>query len=516
MPGDPNMPPYPTMPAYPTEQQELGALRDALSLQGPGWIEVQAPLGSGKTELLRRALADRDALVLQAAPLGSSDMLADFRVMLMDRLGELPRPRGPGVLPDPGGIPGWRTLFLGLVDWAQGRGRPLILALDGWDTLASGRKRLPRELAEALERAEARSAPFRVVLTMEAPHGSRALVESFPEPLAVVRLGPLPLREAARAQGGVDPRDAFLRWACLGGHRAHLPSAQPGATWENAVVDRVLRPLGDLHDAPLHRLRSSFHRPERYGSLARALAAGPLDWSEVLARTRGIGAGGQMAPYLKRLEEEGLMVTERPLGADPASRNRRYRLADPFWAFWMECVLPVRSRLLTDDPRRVWEEAIRPRLPTHLTRWLPRATAEWFRRHAAEALPAPGREVGAFWGGEAEFAVIAWLTNGQVCYVEAAWTEGEVGGEVYDDLARRMDRTRYGIGREARAPVLVLTGPASEALRRQVARNPLARILTLDDLMGSDWLETKRDPGTEGAPEMAFLPGGTPHGGGRR
>jgi hypothetical protein len=478
-------------PAPPPDPGPAEDFEAALGARRTGWMAIHGPAGAGKSALLSRLLAGRgrggrtgpSAVVLRASPLGDEDLLEDLRRAVLDALGEIPRPRVPGVLPDPGGAPGWREILLGLATRAVPAGRPLVLALDGWDEMVGARRRLPAELAEALEEGRRRGPPLLVVLTLRGEADAPELA-ALPEPLARVRLGPLSLREAARAQGGRGARDAFLRWACLGALPAQLPPGDPGETWEEAVMKRVLHPRGDLHDAPLARVRSAFRRPARYGSLLRALALGPMEWGWVLRETRGIRTGGQLAPYLQRLEAEGLVVSERPLEAPEDARSRRYRLADPFWAFWMSCVLPARSALLAADPAEVWRKRVLPALPAHLSRWLPLAVREWLGTHAQEVLPAPAREVGGLWGGEAAFDAVAWLTNGQICYVEAPWEEGVAEAALYDDLRARMTETRHGIGREARAPVLVVPGRAHEELRRRVARDPLARLLDLSDLMG--------------------------------
>lgn len=472
---------------------EMAALSSPLDRRTPGWIALWGPRGSGKTALVSRLLVDREATLLRAAPMDAADLLEDFRNQLSSRFGEVPAPTGPGVLPDPTGEPGWGRLFLGLADRAASGGRPITLVLDGWEEMVAARRRLPVELGEALERARRRDAPFRVLLTLELPPDATSRLKPLGEPLASVGLNALPLRLAGRAHGGRDPLDAFCRWACLGGERPNLPSGFTGESWEEAVVERVLRPGGDLHDRPLHRLRERFQRPERYGSLTRALGAGPMDWSALRKRTGGIREGGQMAPYLRRLETEGIVVSEQPLDAEPTSRRRRYRLADPFWAFWMTCVLPVRSLLATADPWAVWHRAVRPRLEPHLANLLTLAVREWMVEHADEQLPAPAREVGALWGGEADFALVAWLTNGQICYVDAFWGDKPVGAEAYRDLQGRMADTRYGIGREARAPIIVLSGPAEEPLRRRVAGDPLAHLLSVEDLMGRDGFNREGD-----------------------
>lgn len=358
-----------------------------------------------------------------------------------------------------------------------------MVAFDGWPILRGVRRRLEGEVARALERATDRRAPIHFVLVDE---GTGALDASpLPPPQAVLRTGALSLRAAARAQGGRDPWDAFFRWACLGGDPAHLPMDSVREGWDETVRRRVLSVGGDLHDRPLSALTARYQRPARYASLLRALAEGARDWASLRGRARGIESGGQMAPYLQQLEADGFVRTARPLGARPNSRSRRYRIRDPFLAFWFSCVLPGRSALARRrDPGSVWSEGVRPRLEAHFERWLPVAVEEWFAHHAAERLPASAREVGGVWGDDAEFQVVSWLTNGQICYVAARWSREASGAEVFEELKANMARTRYGIGREARTPVFVLPGGADPELRRRIAADPLALTLDMEDLMG--------------------------------
>lgn len=463
---------------------ESSALSEVLQRDQPGLVTVTGPGGRGKTALLRSVLTAEESIHFQAAPLTDEQLLGDFREFLRRRLGEVPEPRTPGVLPLPSGMGGWLSLFVGLVDRVEETGRPMTLALDGIEGLLA-RRRMPVELGEALDRARRRGLPFRVVLAGR----DQARIEELASPEGPLgsaelslRLPPLPFRVAGWGHGARNPRDAFLRWALLGDHPAHLPPDPPVGDLEEAVRSRVLSPGGDLFDAPLVRLEATFQRPARYTAILRALAPGPLDWSGLLERAPGIDSGGQLAPYLRRLEEEGMIVVDQPLDAPPDSRRRRYSLADPFFAFWFGWVLPHRSALSAPTAVDEWVSAVLPGPRVHLQGWMEEAARRWLHRHAAEAFGAPAREAGALWGGEAVFPVAGRLANGQVCYGMVEWGAPDAG--LPDEMTRRMAATRYGIGREARAPLFFLGEEGGEALRRLVAREPLARVVDLEDLMG--------------------------------
>jgi uncharacterized protein len=260
------------------------------------------------------------------------------------------------------------------------------------------------------------------------------------------------------------------------------------------VVERILTPGGDLHDAPLHRLTAQVQVPRRYLEILSALARGASGWGAMATRVAD-GAGNRLAPYLRRLEADGWIRVLHPLDGRAGGRQRRYALADPFSAFWFGHVLPLRSLLHREDPGRVWDRYLAPALPEYLALRLPELARLWIEGHAAERLPAAAREVGALWTGEVEVEVAARLANGQVCYgicqraVGMGPGSGTVGTpagdvELLTELERKMQEVRWGMGREARAPLVFLARGPSDELRRRVARTSLGRILTLEDLMG--------------------------------
>jgi len=466
--------------------REQAALEFALDGPGTRVVALVGSRGSGKTALLAAALQGRQSLHFQVADLPPGDLIADLRALAEAVLGQVPSSRRPGVLPLGPGRGEWLSLLKGIGDHVEESDEPFVLALDGFEALTGAHRRIEEELLEVVESAATRSVPLRLVLTARRAEAlgafAREEVAAWGQPTTLT-LGALPYRDAGWDRLELTPRDAFLRWAILGDHPDHVRPGYPGESLGAEVVRRVLDPRGDLFDAPLRRLEAGFRRPARYAGVLRALAAGTLDWSGILRSARGIDSGAQLAPYLKSLEEEGLVRVALPLDAGPRSRSRRYAPADPFLGFWFGWVLPYRSLLPSLGGEAVWRDFIRPGLEPHLQHWMEEAARRWIAEHAEEGLGAPAREVGALWGGEADFPVAGRLANGQVCYGLVEW--GASTDHLPREMERRMRETRYGIGRQARGALYFLAEKPGPWIRRSVARESFSRVVGLDELMGT-------------------------------
>jgi len=488
----------------------IEVLRARIRTPWPALHLLTGPAGVGKTVLLRQALAGHPAaLHWDVPPLEEDGALEDLDRLLSATLGELPAVRArPDLLPVPGAGLRWRERLegslLALAARGEASGGAGVLVLDGMEALTGARRRLPDEVLELWGEIRDRGLPVHLVTSWRNPSPPEWRREG--EPLELVTH---PFRSAARAHGARTAEEGFHRWAIFGHHAAHLPrSPHRGgregphlASLRDVVVERILTPGGDLHDAPLHRLAGQVQVPRRYLEILVALARGASAWGGMATRVAG-GAGNRLAPYLRRLEEDGWIRVLHPLDGRAGGRQRRYALADPFSAFWFGHVLPLRSLLHREDPGRVWDRHLAPALPGYLALRLPELARLWIQEHATERLPAAAREVGALWNGEVELDVAARLANGQVCYGICQGAaraddpddpddpderpDGTAAEDValFTELDRKMNDVRWGIGREARAPLVFLARSPSDELRRRVARTSLGRILTLDDLMG--------------------------------
>jgi uncharacterized protein len=486
------MPPLfarPPSPVGPYPVPGAPALRERLRTPWPALHRVEGPAGSGKTMLLREALSGRGGVLHWVVPpLEEEGLLADLDRVAGEVLGPLPAVERPDLLPLPGTGRGWALRIEGVLRALGARAASEkapsgVLVVDGAESLLGARTRLGEELQALWTRHRDAGGTTHLVLAYRGR--AHPAWEEAAGGEAPFRPGAVPFREAAARAlpGTADPRVRLDAWAIFGDHPGGLPPVPPDpeASLEDEVVRRILTPGGDLHDAPLRRLEGSLQAPRRYLGILRAMAGGADRWGEI-ARGAGAEAGNQVAPYLARLEEEGWIEFREPLDGRPGGRRRRYVLRDPFSAFWFGHVLPWRSLLAREDPRQLFRERIVPGLPEHRARWLPELALRWLTAHAPERLPAPVREVGGLWAGEVEILPAARLGNGQIVY-GGCDAGPDPGTPLLDGVLARMREVRWGIGREARGPILFVLDPPSDALRRRVAVDPLARLLTPTELM---------------------------------
>lgn len=309
-----------------------------------------------------------------------------------------------------------------------------------------------------------------------------------PDPVEVVRIDPGGHYDLARTAPHWRGRDLLLAWALFGG----LPSTWAGASAfgrggglpgpalpspsevMRACVSRAGAPLAS---APLDELQRRTQKTRRYAALLSAVAKGASNWRAVADALGAEGGPGGAGPYLHHLRRLGVVVAERPLDAPPKGRRTRYRLADPFEAFWWSVVHPVRSELISPDrAERAWADRIEPRLPDVLGAVMPQICRNFLRFGSAPLLGAVARRAGPLWGDGFDFPAAATLANGAVCYAHVHSGPDPAGLPALAALDAQVRRVRYGRDRQTRIRLLVSLAGFTEALRRESDRRPHVRL----------------------------------------
>lgn len=461
-----------SLPEIRGRARELGSLRTGFDQQEASVRWVVGLPGVGKTATVREAAADFHEVYHRVPPLSDPQQRSALAASLAGTVSS----RADGeVATSP---PTWDALFARLVDGAAER-RPTVLIVDDAHRWDEARARYAPALAGALRRARSLDRPVHVVLLApELP--TRSAGELDPAPPLAIR--PLTFRAALPFLPGATVHDRLRAWAVFGGLPGILRSLDTNAGLGTNVRRLILTSGGPLQEHPLHLLERHFQTPTRYAAILAALAAGEGDWSAVQAGVPDLSASGQAGPYLKRLEEVGLVEVRRSLDAPPRSRSRRYRITDPFFAFWYRFILPHRDRMAGGSAESLHADVIRPGLAAHTTSLFPQACRDYMTHDAMERLGANAREYGSLWGAGYDIPVAGVLASGSPFYGVVVGDDVLTGRSAFAALDTQIRETRYGFGRERRLRVLFIEGSVPSALQREAARRQDTLALGLDTL----------------------------------
>jgi hypothetical protein len=293
-------------------------------------------------------------------------------------------------------------------------------------------------------------------------------------------LGPLSLREALPFLPGDDGESRIGAYAVFGGNPARLRLLDPEASLATNIRRLVLNPGARLVREGLDVLERAVQSPSRYVAILRSLALGATDWSRIHEGVSDLTKSGQVAPYLSRLAELGLVETRRSLDAGPRSRNRHYRIRDPFHQFWYRFVLGHVERLVTGTGTEHWAEEIRPELDAHIETVFPEVCRQFMVEGASERFGSDAREVGGLWGPDYDLPVSGLLAFHGKC----VWA-GEARSGLVRELDREIRETRYGFGRERRLRVIFSRKAPGRELERAAAKRENLFLVGPEEIAGS-------------------------------
>jgi len=342
----------------------------------------------------------------------------------------------------------------------------------GWDALL-----------EAWAGIRGQALPVHLVLAGTGGTADRIADRTPDLPHDLLRLDPLPAAAWLTRDVTWSPDDRVRAAAVFGRSATLHESLDTARSLAANVRALLLRPDAPFLTHALDRVLADLQRPERYLRAISSLARGAREWGEVREAVGDLSSSGQLGPYMKTLEDLGMVVGERSLDARPRTRSRRWRLTDPHTAFWFGTILPLWDRLGVHAAAELWE-AVAPEVDAHTARALPVLVREWLEMPgAARLLGTSARETGGLWGDGYDIDVAGTLRNGAIVYVWTRWTGSAFTPEEIDVCLGQIRHTRYGFGRERRLKLFVQREPPDHTLARVDARDPEVMVIGAGSLV---------------------------------
>ncbi|MGC9496216.1 ATP-binding protein [Streptomyces sp. WG7] len=197
--------------------------------------------------------------------------------------------------------------------------------------------------------------------------------------------------------GAADAVDALL---ITGGFPEIVQSWPAGMARVDFLREAVTNPLSPLLVAGELSLLGEFPEASHARAVLEAVGSGERTFSTIAAQAGGTGAlpSGTLSPLLNALQAKRVVAADLPLSTKPDTKNKRYRIADPYLRFWLAFLrrgIPLiergRGDLALERIERSWTtwrgRAVEPVIRDSLLRLLPderwphtEATGGWWNR----------------------------------------------------------------------------------------------------------------------------------------
>ncbi|WP_435065057.1 ATP-binding protein [Halobaculum sp. EA56] len=448
---------------------ELEQLRDCYESESADLVVMYGRRRLGKSELVRRSIADRDSAVYyQAVESTAQNQLEQFAETATAQFPSLQNVRRD-----------WEALLetLGTED--------AVVVIDEFPFLIEEDDSLPSRIQRVWD-LELQETGMTLVLVGSSISVMEEKVLSGGAPLygrrtATIDLMPLGVSDARQFFPEYDPETAVTAWSIYGGTPYYLQTIDPDQQLGPNVQQTILSERGLLYSEPEFLLRTELRQPNTYFSILRALAHGRRTPNEI-AGMAGMESGS-LSTYLQKLRRLRLVERHIPVTESPtASKRGRYRISAPLFRFWFRFVYGNQDqlRLLDDD---AYDELVAPELANYVS--------PLFERLCQVKLPSlvdrRFRDIGQWWFKDHELDVLGLADEGLVAG-ECKFTARPVSEGVLADLERTASKVQWSEKPADGEPLYVLFSRSgyTEDLKRVAETRDDVRLYQLSDLISEE------------------------------
>jgi uncharacterized protein len=194
------------------------------------------------------------------------------------------------------------------------------------------------------------------------------------------------------------PAEAIDAFLITGGFPEIIQRWRPGTSRTAFLSDQLTDPLSPLLMAGELSLLGEVPEPSYSRSALEAIGTGERTFSTIANR---IGAGspipsGTLAPILNTLAAKRIVAVDNPLSVRPDTKNKRYRIEDPYLRFWLAFL-----QRGIPEVERGRGDLVAARIEQSWTSWRGRAVEPVVRAALERLLPDDrlpgGHAVGGWW-----------------------------------------------------------------------------------------------------------------------
>lgn len=447
----------PQSPPKPAEvidrDREWEALRALWSSGKPELAFVLGRRRIGKSFILGRFSREVEGLYYQATRRTEAEQLAKLGGAIGEHFGDPALRRGVG-------FPDWEAL-LGYLTERVGAD-PFLLVLDEFPYMSDAAPALPSILQKWWDH-DWRGTNFKLVLSGSHITAMRQL-EAAQQPLYGRRTRRLVLAPFGPGDVGAfvpryDPVERLESYGVIGGLPGNLSLLDPARDLAENAAALFLNPAGRLVDEAQHMLDAFMSDAAVHYSIVEAIATGDQTWKGI---TNRIGrSGGSAIRPLEWLIDMQIVTRTVPITELEHRKSRRaiYRVTDPYVAFWHRFVAPLVAvgSIGLADPRKLWDDAIAPRLPDHMGFVYEEACRLAVRRGQL-ALPFAPVRVGEWWNATSteQIDIVALGGEREMLVGECKW--GDVTARELETLNQRGQLLAAELGGVRRLHLALFTG----------------------------------------------------------
>lgn len=179
---------------------------------------------------------------------------------------------------------------------------------------------------------------------------------------------------------GLEPAVAFDAALVTGGLPLICRDWRPGGTLRDFLKTSLGDPTSALLVSAERSLAAEFPPRALGGEVLRAIGSGERTFSNI-ARAAGGLTHTSLTRAMQVLTDKGIVAAELPISLRP-SKERRYRIADPYLRFWLTFLAPHMAEI-----ERMRGDLTQTRITENWSSWRGRAVEPLIRESLARLLP---------------------------------------------------------------------------------------------------------------------------------